>query len=266
MKSTTKLLDSTFSDNSVYIYDMMGNLQTKTGTGTAVTFAYDENGSLVSLRTDIMLDGRLGLYYFGARYLDPTLGLWTSVDPVRQFASPYLYAGNGMNPIGAINPDGNKNIKLAFYYNQDEHGANFDAQKKATEYEQYISSRIDMSVNTVQVKAFPEGETAALEMTSWLNLGQPDLAAIASHGGKGREYISDIPRSTDARRIDFSTLNDRLTTKTYLGSCFAKDNLASGKYENLYGPEKSGKTSIMQTVNYLIENADVAPEMNQEAK
>ena len=58
MKSTTKLLDSTLSDNSVYIYDMMGNLQTKTGTGTAVTFGYDENGSLVSLRTDIMLDGR----------------------------------------------------------------------------------------------------------------------------------------------------------------------------------------------------------------
>ncbi|MBO4712907.1 MAG: hypothetical protein J5615_03330 [Fibrobacter sp.] len=216
---------------------MMRNLSKSAGTAGEVDFAYDENGNLVLLSIDIMYDGRLGLYYFGARYLDPMLGVWTSVDPARQFASPYLYAGNGMNPIGAIDPDGNKNIKLAFYYNQDEHGANFDAQKKATEYEQYISSRIDMSVNTVQVKPFPEGETTALEMTSWLNLGQPDLAAIAS-----------------------------LTTKTYLGSCFAKDNLASGKYENLYGPEKSGKTSIMQTVNYLIENADVAPEMNQEAK
>ena len=245
---------------------MTGNLSKSAGTAGEVDFAYDENGNLVLLSIDIMYDGRLGLYYFGARYLDPMLGMWISVDPKRQFSSPYLYAGNGMNPIGAIDPDGNKNIKLAFYYNQDEHGANFDAQKKATEYEQYISSRIDMSVNTVQVKPFPEGETTALEMTSWLNLGQPDLAAIASHGGKGREYISDIPRSTDASRIDFSTLNDRLTTKTYLGSCFAKDNLASGKYENLYGPEKSGKTSIMQTVNYLIENADVAPEMNQEAK
>ena len=66
--------------------------------------------------------------------------------------------------------------------------------------------------------------------------------------------------------LNMNSINDRLTTKTYLGSCFAKDNLASDKYENLYGPEKSGKTSIMQTVNYLIENADVAPEMNQEAK
>ncbi|WP_297945984.1 RHS repeat-associated core domain-containing protein [uncultured Fibrobacter sp.] len=103
VKSTTKLLDSTFSDNSVYIYDMMGNLQTKTGTGTAVTFAYDENGSLVSLRTDIMLDGRLGLYYFGARYFDPSFALWLTPDPARQYLNPYSYGGD---PVNVIDYDG----------------------------------------------------------------------------------------------------------------------------------------------------------------
>lgn len=46
--------------------------------------------------------------YFGARYLDPMLGMWTSVDPARQFASPYLYMGNGYNPVNAIDPDGNE--------------------------------------------------------------------------------------------------------------------------------------------------------------
>ncbi|MBQ5463490.1 MAG: hypothetical protein IIT53_05610 [Fibrobacter sp.] len=30
------------------------------------------------------------LNYFGARYLDPMLGMWISMDPARQFASPYL--------------------------------------------------------------------------------------------------------------------------------------------------------------------------------
>ncbi|SHK96698.1 RHS repeat-associated core domain-containing protein [Fibrobacter sp. UWH6] len=54
------------------------------------------------------LDDETDLNYFGARYLDPMLGMWTSVDPARQFASPYLYAGNGVNPIGAIDPDGNE--------------------------------------------------------------------------------------------------------------------------------------------------------------
>ena len=55
-------------------------------------------------------DDEIALDYFGARYLDPMLGVWTSVDPARQFASPYLYAGNGMNPINVVDPDGNSDI------------------------------------------------------------------------------------------------------------------------------------------------------------
>ena len=53
-------------------------------------------------------DDETSLNYFGARYLDPMLGLWISVDPKRQFSSPYLYAGNGVNPVNAIDPDGNE--------------------------------------------------------------------------------------------------------------------------------------------------------------
>lgn len=44
---------------------------------------------------------------FGARYLDPMLGMWISVDPARQFTSPYLYAGNGHNPVNGADEDGN---------------------------------------------------------------------------------------------------------------------------------------------------------------
>ena len=51
-------------------------------------------------------DDEIALDYFGARYLDPMLGMWTSVDPARQFTSPYLYAGNGFNPVGGIDPSG----------------------------------------------------------------------------------------------------------------------------------------------------------------
>ena len=55
-------------------------------------------------------DDEIALNYFGARYLDPMLGMWISVDPKRQFSSPYLYAGNGYNPVNAIDPDGNITI------------------------------------------------------------------------------------------------------------------------------------------------------------
>ena len=52
------------------------------------------------------LDDETQLDYFGARYLDAMLGLWVSVDPKRQFASPYLYAGNGVNPVNGVDEDG----------------------------------------------------------------------------------------------------------------------------------------------------------------
>src|SRR5574344_861230 len=52
------------------------------------------------------LDDETELSYFGARYLDQMLGLWVSVDAKRQFNSPYLYAGNGTNPVNGVDEDG----------------------------------------------------------------------------------------------------------------------------------------------------------------
>ena len=45
------------------------------------------------------LDDETGFSNHGARLLDPMLGIWISVDPERFFNSPYLYMGNGYNPI-----------------------------------------------------------------------------------------------------------------------------------------------------------------------
>jgi hypothetical protein len=39
----------------------------------------------------------------GARYYDPDVALWISVDPARQFWSPYAY---GSNPVNGTDPDG----------------------------------------------------------------------------------------------------------------------------------------------------------------
>ena len=53
-------------------------------------------------------DGMSGmrLSYFGARYYDAEIGVWTSTDPAEQYWSAYSYASNGTNPIGGIDFDG----------------------------------------------------------------------------------------------------------------------------------------------------------------
>ena len=86
-------------------------------------FAYDENGNLVLLSIDIMSDGRLGLYDFGARYYDPFLGLWMSPDPAGQFANSYTYGGD---PINYIDPTGMWALGVGFIVSWDEqHGWGF---------------------------------------------------------------------------------------------------------------------------------------------
>ncbi|NLE04364.1 MAG: DUF4329 domain-containing protein, partial [Crenarchaeota archaeon] len=54
------------------------------------------------------LDDETDLSNHGARMLDPMLGLWIAVDPERFFSSPYLYMGNGYNPIRFVDLNGKK--------------------------------------------------------------------------------------------------------------------------------------------------------------
>ncbi len=53
------------------------------------------------------LDEETGFYYYGARYYDPRISIWQSVDPLAEtmpFASPYNYCLQ--NPINLVDPDG----------------------------------------------------------------------------------------------------------------------------------------------------------------
>ena len=108
-----------------YLKNHLGSTMLVYGTGTqggAVKAAYDYRafGAQVSLAeasdkvteafTGKELDAETGLNYFGARYYDGDIGLWVGVDPMRQFASPYLYAGN--NPVRMVDPDGRESTVL----------------------------------------------------------------------------------------------------------------------------------------------------------
>jgi RHS repeat-associated protein len=72
--------------------------------------AFDVNGEETEdLTTSLTFGGHqpdteAGLIYFGGRYYDPELGLFLTMDPAEQFASPYAYAG--YDPVNATDPDG----------------------------------------------------------------------------------------------------------------------------------------------------------------
>ena len=52
-------------------------------------------------------DEETGMYYYGARYYEPRVSLWMSVDPIanlKNWISPYAYTKD--NPLRYIDPDG----------------------------------------------------------------------------------------------------------------------------------------------------------------
>jgi RHS repeat-associated protein len=83
--------------------------------GEQITMTSPSTGKVTENFTGKEKDDETQLNYFGARYLDPMLGMWISVDPARQFSSPYLYAGNGVNPVNAADPDGEEMYQFIFY-------------------------------------------------------------------------------------------------------------------------------------------------------
>ena len=58
------------------------------------------------------LDPQTGYYYYGARYYDPVVSRWLSIDPLAEKypgLSPYNYTAN--NPVMLVDPDGRETVR-----------------------------------------------------------------------------------------------------------------------------------------------------------
>ena len=92
------------------VLDIDGNIsQSVTYVPYGEIFVEERNGAWNSpyLFNSKELDEETGLYYYGARYLNPTNGMWLSVDPLFEKyvgMSPYNYCAG--NPVKLVDPDG----------------------------------------------------------------------------------------------------------------------------------------------------------------
>jgi RHS repeat-associated protein len=86
-------------------YYPFGLVMTQTNNNTAPDYAknkYLYNGK--ELQDDWIGGVFFGMLDYGARFYDPQIGRWHTVDPMEQFISPYVYAAN--NPINYHDANG----------------------------------------------------------------------------------------------------------------------------------------------------------------
>jgi RHS repeat-associated protein len=95
LESITSLSSSTGALANTYAYDSFGNLTNSTGT-LSNPFQY----------TGREFDSETGLYYYRARYYDPTAGRFVSEDPIRFQGGSNFYRYAKNNVVNATDPWG----------------------------------------------------------------------------------------------------------------------------------------------------------------
>ena len=126
------------------------------------------------------LDNETGLYYYGARYLDPTGAMWLSVDPMwEKYAgmNPYNYCAG--NPVKLVDPDGrdivvyskgenNEDIEYTFVTGDDGKGAFYDKNGNVYDKGEEFITDLTNALNTLN-----EGENGK-DLVSYLE-GRHDV-------------------------------------------------------------------------------------------
>ena len=233
-------------DYNYYLSDNLGNTRVTfdTKTGTAVSQQQDdyypfglELPSLVTfpkneyLYNKKELQEELGVYDYGARFYDPVIARWTTIDPhserYRRW-SPYNYGDD--NPITFIDPDGMDIITPEKYQKQlsdlltqsfgkDASGFSFDKTGKLSfggdvskfskaeqsafkELNNLMSFSTKYNVVIEEKFCIVKKDGASLEINTGNDGTKGDAAVYPSGTQNGEGYIGINPNSTKANVID----------------------------------------------------------------
>ena len=176
------------------------------------------------------LDNETGLYYYGARYLDPTGAMWLSVDPMwEKYAgmSPYNYCAG--NPVKMVDPDGRENtIYLVNLQEEDKIGIQ--------RYIDNVNDKFDkLGLNTRMTLA-PDGQNFDPG-----RMDNTDSYAVLGSVDKVRSFISE--------RCSEKFFNDQFGN-WYGGSENPERSSA------VYPPQNNGKFGYVNKTNEIALDAD----------
>ena len=163
--------------------------------GEQVTLTSTSTGKVTENFTGKEKDDETQLDYFGARYLDPMLGMWISVDPKRQFASPYLYAGNGYNPVNGVDGDGNVFVD--------------DAGKAL--YQRAVANRFWGNEDIRREYEFANKTSTRISVKTQYDLIKGNLSGLTERGGRDEMEIDYGGVSDDYK------LNEAVVTLSIVG-------------------------------------------------
>jgi len=167
-------------------------------------------------RTKCWVDEATGMYYYGARYYDPRISIFISVDPLAEKypnIGGYVYVAN--NPINAIDPDGREIIITAgnesFTYNPN------------TKYKGNNS--------------FIKKNVEALNIANTVNIGKAVIDEVVA----SKSIMNIVQGNTDYENtfdFDISTMTMKARESTYAGGTNDVESVMHEVfhfYQGLYG-------------------------------
>ena len=143
-------------------------------------------------------DGETGLYYYGARYLDPKLCIWYGADPKENdYPSISTYCYTLGNPVKTIDPDGNspltKFVKAGMKISAKVGKDGIKALGQASTYTQAVSD-ISNDINTLFDSNSTVGErviAGASIVSEALPISLNDAKSIAKSGKRFLNKLSE---------------------------------------------------------------------------
>jgi RHS repeat-associated protein len=214
------------------------------------------------LFTSMELDKETGWNYFGARYQDPKLGIFLSVDPLAEkYAGMSSYAYVANNPVKFVDPDG-KRIKIGSTYYSYEKDRNYDKIKNNFERNAYKALDYLYSTKALEVTIGEGKDSQTIKVldilindkknTIKIQEGKTNLhkdGKISFNPSNGIAFFKDLenPYSRDGKNNPIANYG------TNSPSSILAHELIHG-YNSLYDKEFKSRRSDSSTQGLLIDS------------